>query len=143
MESNHGVDKDEVQLLNRDGALMGDESHFTESYNIITNLSPSSSNFMEVFGSRFDIKNYIDYFVFQTYIQNRDWLGIAWGLNNVKLWRQDSLDSKWRYMLYDTDFGFGLYGGNIYENYINLARNPSNPNQHSEIYFIYSMIIIF
>ena len=134
VESNHGVDKDEVQLLNRDGALMGDESHFTESYNIITNLSPSSSNFMEVFGSRFDIKNYIDYFVFQTYIQNRDWLGIAWGLNNVKLWRQDSLDSKWRYMLYDTDFGFGLYGGNIYENYINLARNPSNPNQHSEIF---------
>ncbi len=134
VESNHGVDKDEVQLLNRDGALMGDESHFTESYNIITNLSPSSSNFMEVFGYRFDIKNYIDYFVFQTYIQNRDWLGIAWGLNNVKLWRQDSLDSKWRYMLYDTDFGFGLYGGNIYENYINLARNPAYPNQHSEIF---------
>ena len=134
VESNHGVDKDEVQLLNRDGALMGDESHFTESYNIITNLSPSSSNFMEVFGSRFDIENYIDYFVFQTYIQNRDWLGIAWGLNNVKLWRQDSLDSKWRYMLYDTDFGFGLYGGNIYENYINLARNPAYPNQHSEIF---------
>ena len=32
-----------------------------------------------------------------------DWLGIAWGWNNIKLWRPDSLEGKWRYVLYDTD----------------------------------------
>jgi hypothetical protein len=72
--------------------------------------------------------------VFQTYVQNRDWLGIDWGINNVKLWRQDTTDAVWRYMMYDTDFGFGLYGGNIYQNYIGRARNPNFPNAHSEIF---------
>jgi hypothetical protein len=134
VESNHGVDKDAVQLLNRDGALVGDASHFNESYNIITNQSANSPNFVEVFSSRFDLNNYLDYFIFQTYIQNRDWMGIDWGINNVKLWRQDTAGATWRYMMYDTDFGFALYGGSIYHNYINRARNPDYPNQHSQIF---------
>ncbi|HCP40466.1 MAG TPA: hypothetical protein DIT65_01620 [Cryomorphaceae bacterium] len=134
VESNHGVPSDEVQLINRDGSLVGSPAHFSESYDIIMNTSTSSDNFLEVFSSRFDIYNYIDYFVFQTYIQNRDWLGIDWGLNNVKLWRQDTLDATWRYMMYDTDFAFGLYGGNIYQNYIDRARNPTSPNDHSELF---------
>ena len=134
VESNHGVDKDAIQLLNRDGALVGDASHFTESHNIITNQSANSPNFVEVFSSRFDLDNYLDYFIFQTYIQNRDWMGIDWGINNVKLWRQDTAGGIWRYMMYDTDFGFALYGGSIYHNYINRARNPDYPNQHSQIF---------
>ena len=46
-----------------------------------------------------------------------DWLGIAWGLNNVKLWRPDTTGGKWRYVLYDTDAAFGYFGQNMYENY--------------------------
>ena len=134
VESNHGVDKDEIQLLNREGALVGDAIHFVESHQIITNTSTAASNFVEILSSRFDLENYIDYFVFETYIQNRDWMGIDWELNNIKLWRQDTLDATWRYMMYDTDFAFGLYGGNIYQNYIDRARNPDYPNTHSEIF---------
>ena len=134
VESNHGVDKDEIQLLNREGALVGDDSHFLESHQIITGLNTSAPNFVSVFNSRFDLDNYIDYFIFETYIQNRDWMGIDWGINNVKLWRQDTAGGTWRYMMYDTDFAFGLYGGNIYDNYIERARNPNYPNTHSEIF---------
>ena len=32
-----------------------------------------------------------------------DWLGIAWGANNIKLWRPQTEDGKWNYVLYDTD----------------------------------------
>lgn len=134
VESNHGVPSDEVQLMNRDGSLVGSSAHFTDSYDIIMNTSTASDDFVEIFSSRFDLDNYIDYFVFQTYIQNRDWLGIDWGLNNVKLWRQDTIGATWRYMMYDTDFAFGLYGGNIYQNYIDRARNPTAPNDHSELF---------
>ena len=134
VESNHGVDKDAVQLLNREGALVGEASHFVESHQIITSTSTSAPNFVEVLSARFDLENYIDYFVFETYIQNRDWMGIDWELNNIKLWRQDTPGATWRYMMYDTDFAFGLYGGNIYQNYIDKARNPSYPNQHSQIF---------
>ena len=134
VESNHGVPSEQIQLMNRDGALEGNTDHFDTSYDLIMNTNTSASNFVDVFRSRFDLENYLDYFVFQTYIQNRDWLGIDWGLNNVKLWRQDTTDAVWRYMLYDTDFGFGLYGGSIYHNYIGRARNPNVPNAHSEIF---------
>ena len=83
---------------------------------------------------RIDLQNYIDYFVFQTYIQNRDWLGIEWGLNNVKIWRPDTAGGRWRYMMYDTDFGFGIYGGNVYLNTLASARNPGFPNLHSQLF---------
>ena len=134
IESNHGVDKDKIQLLNREGALVGEDSHFLASHQIITNLNTSTPDFVSVFRSRFDLDNYIDYFVFETYIQNRDWMGIDWGINNVKLWRQDTAVGTWRYMMYDTDFAFGLYGGDRYQNYIDKARNPNYPNAHSEIF---------
>ena len=76
VESNHGVPSDQIQLMNRDGALEGSADHFNASYDIIMNTSTAATDFVEVFSSRFDLANYIDYFVFQTYIQNRDWLGI-------------------------------------------------------------------
>ena len=134
IESNHGIDKDQVELLNPYGALVGSTTHFDESQSLLLSTSATSPQLMSLFRSRFDVKNYIDYFVFQTYIQNRDWMGIDWGLNNTKLWRPDTVGGKWRYMLYDTDFAFGLYGGNVYVNYINKARNPSYPNQHSQLF---------
>lgn len=134
VESNHSIDKDYVELLNRDGALAGSTQHFIESHDLILSTNINSPDFADVFHSRFDMSNYIDYFIFQTYIQNRDWLGIDWGLNNVKLWRPDTSGGKWRYVLYDTDFAFGLYGGNIYQNYINRARNPNTQNEHAELF---------
>ena len=36
-----------------------------------------------------------------------DWLGIAWGANNIKLWRPQTEDGKWNYVLYDTDGALG------------------------------------
>ena len=63
-----------------------------------------------------------------------DWLGIAWGLNNVKLWRPDTVGGKWRYVLYDTDAAFGYFGQNIYDNYLNYARYPNVPNEHATIF---------
>ena len=63
-----------------------------------------------------------------------DWMGIAWGLNNVKIWRPDTTGGKWRYVLYDTDASFGYYGQNIYDNYLNYARFPTVSSQHSQIF---------
>ena len=134
VESNHGIDSKKVDLLNRDSALSGSSSHFAETYYLIQNTSVSDTNFINVLESRFDLNNYMDYFIFQTYIQNMDWLGIAWGLNNVKLWRPDTTGGKWRYVLYDTDAAFGYFGQNIYDNYLNYARYPNVPNEHASIF---------
>ena len=69
---------------------------------------------------------------FQTYIQNSDWMGIWWGLNNTKLWRPQTEDGRWRYVVYDTDAGFGYFGTWVEDNYIQAARNTGNP--HSNLF---------
>tara|TARA_B100000497_G_scaffold126467_1_gene165429 strand:- start:395 stop:3640 length:3246 start_codon:yes stop_codon:yes gene_type:complete len=134
VESNHGIDSRKVELLNKDGALSGSVDHFLETYSLIMNTNVNDADFLDIMGSRFDLNNYVDYFIFQTYIQNMDWLGIAWGLNNIKLWRPDTTDGKWRYVLYDTDASFGYFGQNIFANYLYFARNPSAPNAHAQIF---------
>lgn len=49
-----------------------------------------------------DIDNYLDYNIAQVYFSNIDAGG------NIRYWRERKKDAKWRWILYDTDFGFGL-----------------------------------
>lgn len=58
-----------------------------------------------------DISDYIDYLIIQTFIGNVDW-----PQNNILYWKSNSdtdesihHDNKWRWMVWDTDFGFSRY----------------------------------
>lgn len=61
---------------------------------------------------RLDVDNFIDFYQANIFFANTDWPG-----NNVRAWRSVATnrvagaparhDARWRYMLYDTDFGFG------------------------------------
>ncbi|GHU95115.1 hypothetical protein FACS1894208_07380 [Clostridia bacterium] len=59
-----------------------------------------------------DIDNFLTYYAMEIYAGNDDWPN-----NNMKRWRYlgepvegTPLDGKWRYLMYDTDWTFGLYG---------------------------------
>jgi hypothetical protein len=62
-----------------------------------------------------DVENYLEYFALQSYINNEDWPH-----NNYKTYRyyaakgddykKAPFDGKWRYLLHDLDFSFGIYG---------------------------------
>lgn len=70
-----------------------------------------------------DMDNYIDYVAAQIYYANTDWPG-----NNTKLWKSQHPSGKWRWILYDTDFGFGLsYGGQAWHNTLTFALEPNGP----------------
>ncbi|MBN31207.1 MAG: hypothetical protein CL845_04330 [Crocinitomicaceae bacterium] len=129
----YGTDKNEVDLIGPGGALAGEDTPFFTHANQIQSTSTTSQSFFPLFSALIDVENYIDYFVLQTYIQNTDWMGIAWGLNNVKVFRA-SPDHKWEYLLYDTDAGLGFFGASVYENYIENARYPNSPNVHSNLF---------
>ncbi len=72
----------------------------------------SSANY-EAVADRMDIDNYIEHYTAQIYFGNTDWPG-----NNMRKWRSVEsnrtegapffLDGRWRWILFDTDFGFGL-----------------------------------
>ncbi len=133
VEANYDVDEDDVDLLNSWEALAGTNSDFIEAYISLMSVEPQQNEYYSILDSEFDLDNYIDYFAVETYVQNLDWMGIAWGLNNVKLWRSQQ-GGKWSYVLYDTDAGFGFFGGQPSDNFLQFARTPLYPNAHSILF---------
>jgi len=125
IESNSGVDADELDLLERNGRVLegSNESYwdligFLEANDISNNENYS---FVE---SQIDISNYIDYQLSQIYFDNRDWPG-----NNLKYWKPQADDGKWRWIIFDTDFGFSIYDATAYErNTLDFALEPYGPD---------------
>ena len=72
--------------------------------------------------STWDLKNVIDYFSAETYFNNGDWIG-DW-TNNIKMWRPTESGGKFRYLVYDLDFGLG-YDANFTENRLSKALHPT------------------
>ena len=105
LASNHvGVDPDELDQLELDGQIIeGDNQDYLDMISFIQNNSLNSESNYNFIETQIDIDNFIDYNVAQIYYANTDWPG-----NNIKFWRPHSDDGKWKWILYDTDFGFGL-----------------------------------
>lgn len=134
IEDNYGFNSDSIDLLNSFSVLTGSDFNANNTYLSIMNEDPENNGFYELFSSLWDVDNYMDYFIIQTFIQNMDWLGIAWGANNIKLWRPQTENGKWSYVLYDTDGALGYFGQSYYENYLAYAMNPAYINNHSQIF---------
>ena len=69
-----------------------------------------------------DVDNFLTYYALNSYIGNGDWPN-----NNYKVFRYTGsipaeegsvFDGRWRYMLYDTDFAFGLYNTDFLSNHM-------------------------
>ena len=127
------TDAEDVILLNPTGALNGDPQPFEDACNTLLNMPFNSSTFMPTFESLFNAESYMDYFIIETFFQNTDWMGIAWGLNNTKVCRP-SPEHRWEYILYDTDACLGYFGASVWDNYLALAREPLWPSIHSELF---------
>ncbi len=78
--------------------------------------------------SLMDVENYLDYFAFNIYINNRDW-----PQNNFRCYRyvptedetagEDVYDGKWRFLLHDMDYSMGMYEQpELQANYNNLSH---------------------
>ena len=88
-------------------------SDFTDIINRAGNNEFASAAGYAALASRIDIDNYIDYNAIEIWCGNTDWPG-----NNQRVWRAVTpntsaganarLDGRWRWLLYDTDFGLGL-----------------------------------
>ncbi|MAO72442.1 MAG: hypothetical protein CMD02_08070 [Flavobacteriales bacterium] len=58
-----------------------------------------------------DVENFANYWIHQIYFGNTDARG------NIRFWRSDSLNGKFRWILYDTDLGWGNYNSNLLEDF--------------------------
>ena len=99
---NYGLNPDSIDLLEYDGQVMtGSNNDFIEMATFIKVNDMNDPASYETVENWLDFDNFIDYFVVETYSNNGDWLQ-----NNVRYWREQKQGAKWRYILWDLDFGF-------------------------------------
>ncbi len=123
-EHNHGLAEDEFVQVEIDRttaspdvpvydcgneALGGD---FSNLWNYVRTHDLADSNVYAAVQDRLAIDSFIDFYQANIFFANTDWPG-----NNVRAWRSVATnrvegaparhDARWRFMLYDTDFGFG------------------------------------
>lgn len=126
--NNYGADPDSVNIAEGNGyTVMGSTSSYnqlTASLNSKTTVNDQDyASISEVI----DIDCFIDYELLEIYINNGDWPG-----NNIKYWMTSFPNNKWRWILYDTDYGMGLYDINRYMDrtmvYATTTTGPDWPN---------------
>lgn len=120
----HNLNPDSIDILETDGVVVqGSNSHYKSLINFISTADLSNQNNYLYVKLRMDVENFITYQIAQIYFNNTDWPG-----NNIKFWRPHTNEGKWRWLLYDTDFGFGLFGDKDYmQNGLEFATDPDEP----------------
>ena len=110
ISSHHDIPTDRINLLAYNGAfennlelIHGSKNDFLELIQYISSNDLTKPEVYKTVSKWIDIDEYIKYHIIQIFIDNRDWPG-----NNVKMWRDSKENGKWRWILYDTDFGFAF-----------------------------------
>jgi len=122
IENNHDADADKVDILQSNAEVLeGSADDYKDLIDFIGNNDMTDSLVYLQVTNQIDISNFIDYQLSEIYFNNRDWPG-----NNIKFWRPQTEEGKWRWLLYDTDFGFGIW--NAYDYKRNTVEFATEPN---------------
>ncbi len=124
LASKHEIDAEEIDLLTANAEVVeGTNQEYSALMNYISNTNLSVDANFDYVRERIDIPNYTMYQVAQIYINNQDWPG-----NNIKFWKHP--EGKWRWILYDTDFGFSPWfrpSNDYVANTLEFALEPYGP----------------
>ena len=115
------VDEGNIDLLkinkekNSFNAADGDSLRYEEMMAYLkVNSMEDAEKYEYVKNHYLDVDNMINYYIAQLFCQNTDWPD-----NNMRLWRPRTENGKFRFPWYDSDFGYGLWGGGA-------STNPFN-----------------
>lgn len=116
----YDIDREDVVLLSNTAVIeegtLEDRREFDALRRYMNNNDLTEEKYYQQVESQLDIDNFIQYYLSNIYFVNTDWPG-----NNNSYWRKRTEgfvpdapyghDGRWRFALYDTDFGFGLRNG--------------------------------
>ena len=114
--SNYGLKEEDIYLL--DQATIQYEP-FRSVVNYVQEQNLSQSRVYNAVKDMIDVENLIDYYIAEIFYDNTDWPH-----NNLKIWKAKE-NGKWRWILYDTDFGFNNYNNNTLD-YVYGKNDPSS-----------------
>lgn len=113
IESHYGLPRDNIDFLELNAEVQeGSASHYQAMIATMRFNDTTNDAYIRDIETMMDVVNYGEYAMTQIYINNRDWPH-----NNIDYWRRATSryqpyapyghDGRWRWMLKDTDFGFG------------------------------------
>ena len=106
-------------------AVEGSVDSFYTAYNTFNGLNPADTSFWNAADHYFDMLYYNDYIIAETWGGNVDWPG-----NNIKIYRSNKTNFRWRFCLIDFDLSLNPNGWTtaVSDNiaYV-LNADPNNP----------------
>ena len=126
------ADKDSLDILSLSAwqgyllrALEGSVDSFYTSYNAFNSLNPADTSYWNDADNYFDMQYYNDYIIAETWAGNVDWPS-----NNIKIYRSNKSDFRWRFCLIDLEGSMSPFGfSTAYDDHIAyvLGQDPNNP----------------
>ena len=107
VQENYGLEHERINLLENNAEVI--EGNATDYKNLMQYVRQNSLKDNEIYEnvkSQIDINNFIDYYIAQLYIDNEDWPN-----NNIKYWKTQGKNSRWRWILFGSEYSCGVYGG--------------------------------
>ena len=121
LAANHGIDPDAIDILSYGGSVkQGSSTFYDNMIDYIERNDLSVDDHYHWVETQMDINEYLNYVIAEIYFANIDWPG-----GNIKFWRQQGEGHKWRWILFDTDLGFGAHGYGQYDS--NTLENATSP----------------
>ena len=123
-ETHYGLNPDEIDLLKADNsASAGSPTEYVAMMDwLATNHLDNDKNYAEV-ASQMDVDNFMNYVHTELFMNNRDWPS-----NNLKKWRGTNPKTKWKWFIYDMDFGFGNEYSEFKNNIFDFATAEDGPD---------------
>lgn len=123
LASKHYIDAEDVTLLtNNAEEIEGSNQEYLDLINYVNIVDLSKDNNFEYVEDQIDLEEYALYQAANIFFSNHDWPG-----NNIKFWKHP--EGKWRWIMYDTDFGFGPFWNtnNYSDNTLSFALDANGP----------------
>jgi hypothetical protein len=110
LKSNAGVNPDSVDIMkHRNDLLAGKRDHYLKMKKFINKTDFKDTAEILHLNTLMEIDNFINYNITEVYVDNRDAGG------NIRFWRPQTPEGRWRWVLFDTDISFGISGKTAYK----------------------------
>lgn len=131
LESHYNVDEENVNIIENwwGSVAAGSNEDFMELYQFVADNDLSSNeNYYWVY-NRIDIRNFIDYQIFEMYAANFDW-----SANNMKCWKQND-SGKWKWVFFDGDACFSNSKFDSFDHATNVSDDYWPTNEGATMFF--------
>lgn len=139
IQQHHDVNNSSVNMMEfhvnmKLNEVKGDGQQYLDLLDYLEATDISQKSNYDYVKTQIDVANFALYQACNIAIRNTDWPG-----NNVKLWNSPESDERWRWIVYDLDFGFQ----DLYHNTLTFAieeNGPDWPNPPASTYLLRKML---